>query len=173
MVRMTREWFAALVCVPWLAVAAPPDLVLPDADGRPRSVREFIGRGQWTVVAVWSADCPICRRELYHVAFFHDEHRARDAAVLGLSVDGPGSRAKARAFIDEQALNFPNLIGTPADAVRLAGKVRFVGTPTFYFFTPQGEFAAQRIGAMTQAQLEELLSALATARAARPARAAR
>jgi len=146
----------ALLLWPVLVLAAGPDVRLPDVDGREHNVNEYVGQGKWTIVVAWSADCPICRRDIYHMTFFHEEHRKTDATVLGLSVDGQAGRDKARAFIADQSLNFPNLLGEPADAAHLSGQV-FVGTPTYYFFSPEGKFMTQRIGPVTQAQAEEVI----------------
>ena len=148
-----------LLMVPGLVLAAAPDVRLPDMDGKDHHVSEFIGQGKWTIVAVWSADCPICRRDIYHMTFFHEEHRKTDATVLGLSVDGQAGRDKARAFINDQSLNFPNLLGEPDDPGRLSGAM-FIGTPTYYFFSPEGKFMTQRIGPVTQAQAEDILRGL-------------
>lgn len=155
MIQRLRRWAVVLAVVPLLALAAGPDVRLKDIDGRERNVNEFIGQGKWTVVAVWSADCPICRRDIYHMTFFYDEHK-KDTAVLGLSVDGYANRAKAKGFIEEQSLNFPNLVGEPEDASRLSNAA-FIGTPTYYFFSPEGKFLTQRIGPVTQQQAEEIL----------------
>ena len=145
-----------LLMTPGLVLAAAPDVRLKDMDGKERHVGEFIGQGKWTIVAVWSADCPICRRDIYHMTFFHEEHRKTDATVLGLSVDGQAGRNKARAFVNDQTLNFPNLLGEPDDPGRLSGAM-FIGTPTYYIFSPEGKFMTQRIGPMTQAQAENLI----------------
>jgi peroxiredoxin len=157
--RMRRLW-SLLLFLPLLAFAAAPNLVLKDFDGKDRNVREFIGQGKWTVVSVWSADCPICKREIYHMTFFHDEHRNKHATVLGFSIDGYEHRAKAQGFIYDQSLNFPNLIGTPDDAGAIAGTM-FIGTPTYYLFSPEGRFVAQRIGPVTQEQMERWIESLA------------
>lgn len=141
------------------ARAAGPDIVLKDTAGNNRNVNAYIGQGRWTIVAVWSADCPICRRDIYHMTFLHEEHKGKDAQVLGLSVDGHVQRDKVIDFIDEQSLNFANLIGTPADASRLSGRP-FRGTPTYYFFAPDGRFMTERVGSLTQAQAEQVLAAL-------------
>ncbi len=148
-----------LLMVPGLVLAAAPDVRLQDLDGKDHHVSEFIGRGKWTIVAVWSADCPICRRDIYHMTFFHEEHRKADATVLGLSVDGQAGRDKAKAFVNDQSLNFPNLLGEPDDPGRLSGAM-FIGTPTYYFFSPEGKFMTQRIGPVTQAQAEDILRGL-------------
>lgn len=148
-----------LLILPGLVLAAGPDVRFKDMDGKDHSVGEYIGQGKWTIVAVWSADCPICRRDIYHMTFFHDEHRKTDATVLGLSIDGQAGRDKARAFVDDQSLNFPNLLGEPDDPSRLSGAM-FIGTPTYYFFSPDGKFMAQRIGPVTQQQAEEVIRGL-------------
>jgi hypothetical protein len=93
------------------------------------------------------------------MTFFHEEHRKTDATVLGLSVDGQAGRDKAMAFVDDQTLNFPNLLGEPNDPGRLSSTM-FIGTPTYYVFSPEGEFMTQRIGPMTQAQAEDVLRGL-------------
>ena len=142
--------------IPALVMAAGPDFRLKDVDGKEHNVNEYIGQGKWTVVAVWSADCPICRRDIYHMTFFYDEHRKKNATVLGLSIDGYDNRAKAKGFIEDQSLNFPNLVGEPEDASRLSGAT-FIGTPTYYFFSPEGKFMTQRIGPVTQVQAESVI----------------
>lgn len=153
-------WLTVLLLAPLLTLAAPPSAVsLKDFEGKTRPASEFLGKGKWTVVAVWSADCPICKREIFHMTFLADEHKGKDIDVLGLSVDGPENRKHAQRFIDEQGLNFPNLIGTPDDASRLSGKT-FVGTPTYYFFSPDGKFVAQRIGPTTQDEAESVIRTL-------------
>jgi hypothetical protein len=154
------RWFMAiLLLLASFAMAAGPDVRLKDFDGKDRNANEFIGQGKWVVVAVWSADCPICRRDIYHMTFFHDEHRKSDAIVLGLSIDGYVDREKAQGFINDQSLNFPNLIGEPSDAERL-GPGMFVGTPTYYFYSPEGKYMTQRIGPLTQEQANDILREL-------------
>ena len=159
MVKRIKWLVMVLWLVPALVLAAGTDIRLKDVDGKDHNVNEFIGQGKWTVVAVWSADCPICRRDIFHMTFFHDEHRRNNATVLGISVDGYANRDKARRFIDEQSLNFPNLIGDADDVSRLSG-LTFIGTPTYYFFSPEGKFMTQRIGPATQAQAEDIIRGL-------------
>lgn len=158
MVRLLARAAVVLMFIPAVLLAAP-NMVLKDVDGKSRNVNEFIGKGQWTVVAIWSVDCPICRRELYHMAFFHDAHRKKDATVLGVSIDGIEDRKRVVEFIDEQALSFPNLIGTAKDAAEL-GTGRLFGTPTYYVFSPDGRLLAERVGAQSQEQIEELIAQL-------------
>jgi len=157
--RIRRFIPLLLLWLPLVAIPAGPDVPLKDFDGKDRNVNEYIGQGKWTIVSIWSADCPICRREIYHMTFFHDAHRNKDATVLGVSIDGYAAREKAQSFIDEQLLNFPNLIGGPDVPRRISGNL-FIGTPTYYFFSPEGKYMAQRIGPVTQLQAETLIREL-------------
>ncbi len=157
--RRIRWLVILLLLAPPLAVAAGPNVVLKGFDGKDHNVNEYVGQGKWTIVVVWSKDCPICRRDIYQMAFFYDAHRKKDATVLGLSIDGYANRAKAQGFIDDQALNFPNLIGDSDDPSRLSGTM-FIGTPTYYFFSPDGKFMTQRIGPVTQEQAEAVIHGL-------------
>jgi len=153
--RVSRWLYVLLWLLPLSALAASA-IVLKDLNGKEHNLNEYIGKGKWTVVTVWSADCPICKRDIYHMTFFHEEHKNKDAQVLGLSVDG--DRNKAQGFVDDQGLNFPNLVGTPDDAERIGG--RFIGTPTYFFFSPAGRLVSERIGPVTQAQAEGIISTL-------------
>lgn len=138
------------------AFAKAPSVVLKDFTGRDRNVNEYIGKGKWTVVAFWAHDCPICRQEIHHMVFFHDAHRKKDATVLGVSVDGWANRKKAQLFIDNQALNFPNLIADP-DAIARFGAGTLVGTPTFYIYRPDGRLAGKNVGPLTQDDVEAFI----------------
>jgi peroxiredoxin len=157
-VSMAR-YLAYLLLLPCLVWAGAPAWVLPDLEGKAQPTSQYIGKGRWTVVAVWSVDCAICRRELHHMAFLHDERGAKGPAVLGLSVDGAGNRERVAAFVDEQGLSFPNLIGERGDILRF-GAAPLKGTPTYLFFSPRGKLAAQHLGAMTQQEAERVITQL-------------
>jgi len=133
-----------------------PDVALPDVAGKTQHVSDYVGHGQWTVVAVWSVDCPICRRELPELAFFHEDHKKKDASVLGVSIDSVRQRERVKAFIAEHGLGFPNLIGERSDVARL-GAGAFQGTPTYLFFSPTGELVAQHAGSLAIADIERIV----------------
>ena len=154
MTKLMQYLFAAALCMPLLAVAEP-ELVLRGLDGRNRAVNEFIGHGKWTVVAIWSADCPICRRDMPEMAFFHDAHRHKDAIVLGVSIDGGARKSEIADFIEDHRLDFVNLIGTPTQMAAFGGSFR--GTPTYYIYSPSGKLVTRQVGSMTQEAAEEII----------------
>jgi len=152
--NLLRCLFVFALYLPVLAMGSP-DLVLPGLDGRHRAVNEFIGHGKWTVVAVWSADCPICRRDMPEMAFFHDAHRGKDAIVLGVSIDGGARKPEIAEFVEDHGLDFVNLIGTPMQMAAFGGSFR--GTPTYYVYSPKGNLVMRQVGSMTQEAAEEII----------------
>lgn len=146
------------LCLPWWAGAAGPSLILKDLNGASRNVNEFVGQGKWVVVAVWAHNCHYCNQDIHQMAFFHDDHRKRDAIVLGVSVDGWNGRDKARAFVERHALPFPNLIAEPTQDVMLEfGAGMFIGTPTYYIYAPDGELVANNVGPLSQEDIEQFI----------------
>jgi len=154
LIRLEKFIVAAALWLPLFAMAGP-DLVLPGLDGRHRAVNEFIGQGQWTIVAIWSTDCPICRRDMPEMAFFHDAHRYKDAIVVGISIDGGARKTEIAQFIEDHGLDFVNLIGTPAQIAALGGPFR--GTPTYYLYSPKGNLVVRQVGTLTQEAAEEII----------------
>lgn len=155
MKRIRAYSYFLLLFFPLLAHAAT-DAVFKDFSGKDRRLSEFIGRGKWTIVTFWAHDCPICKQEIHQMVFFHDAHRKKDAIVLGVSVDGYSNRGKAQQFIDDQALNFTNLITDPETVGRLGGGA-FIGTPTYYLYDPEGRLAGKNVGPLTQEEVEAFI----------------
>jgi peroxiredoxin len=158
--KLTKTVILLLLWLP-LATFAAPDLVLKTVDGEQRNVSEYIGKGKWTVVAIWAHNCHICNEEMPAMTFFHDAHKDKDAIVLGVSIDGWDKRRKAKRFIDTHALNFPNLIAEPRqDVIGKFGGGEFYGTPTFYVYSPEGELLARQIGPISAEDIEKFMKSV-------------
>lgn len=143
---------------PALAWANAPDIVLKDFDGKSRNVNEFVGKGSWTVVAIWAHDCHVCNAEMHQFEFFHDANKKKGASVLGVTIDGWKLRDKAKEFVDRHQLSFPNLIAEPEEAVmRKFRGGTFVGTPTVYLYGPDGKLVGRNIGPITADELEAFI----------------
>lgn len=147
----------ALICFPSLASANAADVPLKDFDGKALRLGELVGGGKWTVVAVWASDCPICRAELPQMDFFHSAHKDKDARVVGLSIDGYAGRRAALKFIDDVGLEFPNYFVDVMDLFQI-GAGQFIGTPTFYIFSPDGKPVGHQTGPLTQEQAEAFIA---------------
>ena len=160
--RVKRNSFLVGLFSVLVAMAAggeSPSIVLRGFDGQTRNVNQYIGHGKWTVVATWAHDCSICGDEIHHMAEFHRAHKDKDATVLGVSIDGFDQAALARAFAERHKLPFPNLIAEPSQEVMMRfGAGKFVGTPTYYIYNPQGEIVGQNIGPITRQEVEDFLA---------------
>ena len=152
------KWMIApLLWLPLAVLASGLDFTLKDMQGRDRHLREFIGQGKWTVVAVWESSCSICNQEIHQMAFFHDAHKNKDAIVLGISIDGQAGRQQALGFIKEHGLSFTNLLAELPQIQQFGGGP-FMGTPTFYIYSPKGRLRAYQAGSVTQQQVEQYMA---------------
>ena len=141
------------------AAAAPPDLVIKNLHGNDVPVSQYVGKGKWTVVMLWAHNCPICNQEVQNMAFFHEDHKDKDATVLGVSVDGMALAAKAQGFVRNHSLDFPNLIIEPNQKqIMKFGGGSFVGTPTFYIYSPEGKLEAKHVGPISTDDLDSFLA---------------
>lgn len=94
------------------------------------------------------------------MTFFQDDHAKTDATVLGISMDGFDQVEKSRRFIERHELNFPNLLMTLNQQEFLKfGGGRYVGTPTFYIYNPDGKLLAKNIGPVTPEEIEAFIKA--------------
>lgn len=154
--RLQATTVAAILIAAAASAAAVPSVSMKDLAGKTHNVNEYIGKGKWTVVAVWAHDCPICNQEIHQMEFFHDAHRKKDATVLGVSIDG-ANVDKAKRFVEDHSLTFPNLITDPG-TVSDFGAGDLIGTPTYLVFAPDGSLATKKVGPMSQEQIEALMA---------------
>lgn len=167
-----RRWMTGILLALTLSAthAAAPDITLPDLQGRPHALKEFIGQGKWVVMVFWMHDCKICASEIHHLQSFHAAHAAKDAMVLGISIDGAERVKDARRFVAQHKLTFPNLLTEPdVDGLQKFGGGKFMGTPTQYFYDPAGRLVARKIGPITRTDIEEYIDAFNNSSYAIPA----
>lgn len=147
-----------LLLTPGLAAAAAP---LTDFAGKPQQIDDYAGHGKWLVVMFWASDCPVCNAEVHQYNDFHTFHQDSDATVLGISLDGAGKLAEAKAFVARHEVGFPNLIGEPEAVSALYGALvgrPLEGTPAFLIYDPAGKLVAARVGAVPANRIEEFIS---------------
>lgn len=133
---------------------------LQEFDGKPTSIEQYLGKTKWTIVMIWASDCLVCNKEASHYEQFHQQHKNKDAVMLGISLDGQANKKAAQDFVKEHKLSFPNIIGEPQDVADLfydATGENWVGTPTFLIYSPTGKLTVQQIGAVPVSVIEEFL----------------
>ena len=117
-------------------------------------------QGKWLIVMIWAHDCEICEREVGDYQRFHRKYAEDVATVLGVTLDGTAMQQAAVDFMTRHQLNFENLIAEP-EAVTAYYQIttgsRWIGTPSFLIFGPDGELMAKQAGAVSTEIVEQFI----------------
>lgn len=136
------------------ASAQAKDVEFVDLDGKAVKLSDF--KGKWVVVNFWATWCPPCLKEIPDLTIFHEEHKDKDAIVLGVNYE-TNSVAKVKAFSEQQMINFPVVrLKDGADGRTTPwGPLR--GLPTTYMISPKGEPVAATTGLVDLKALEAFM----------------
>lgn len=155
-----KQTFRFLLVAVTLVVAVNGWAELRDLTGKPQKIEDYTGKGKWTVVMFWASDCHVCNAEVDQYVQFDQLHKAKDAGILGVSLDGQARLEAARGFVSRHSVSFPNLIGEPeeiADLFQTLTGSAWVGTPTFLVYNPGGELKAAQPGAVPAELIEQFI----------------
>lgn len=149
---MTMRILALFAALVWNAAAAASgvDFTLKGMDGKDHSLSDY--RGKWVVVNYWATWCPPCLEEIPELVHFHENHKDKDAVVLGVNMEDL-SKEKLAAFIDENFITYPVL--RHAAGMTAVGPVP--GLPTTYLISPDGEVVGRKLGGITSEDLESYI----------------
>lgn len=128
-----------------------PEFTLTDIEGKAHKLTDY--RGRWVVINYWATWCPPCREEIPELVLFHENHKDRDAVVLGINMEQV-SPAALREFVDQNFMTYPVLPGKPN--METVGPVP--GLPTTYLISPDGRLAARQVGMVTAEGIESYIN---------------
>jgi cytochrome c biogenesis protein CcmG/thiol:disulfide interchange protein DsbE len=128
-----------------LSEGPAPDLSLQSFDGGQLSLDSL--RDQVIVVNFWGSWCAPCREEAPVLEKVWQEYQGQGVTFIGIAYKD--TEGKARAFLDEFGITYPNALD-PGNRVARAYRVQ--GVPET-FFIKDGEIADLYIGPLTEAQL--------------------
>ncbi|MEV7688856.1 TlpA family protein disulfide reductase [Streptomyces bungoensis] len=145
---------------------AAPDLGGATLDGETVHLSDY--RGDVVVVSGWGSWCGPCVAEAPELNEFQRKWHHRGVRVLGLDNDVDSGRALA--FQKKHRLGFPSLRDPQGRLGRRLphGLVNTQALPYTVVVDPQGRIAASRMGAVTEAELADVVTPLL--RAPRPQR---
>ena len=136
------------------------DVSLKSIDDSQHKLSEYIGKGKWVVLNIWGTRCPPCREEMPELVRFHDEHKDKDAIVIGIAIDFPSygyaKRDEVISFADDYLIDFPILLSDSSITEKI-GLGRLEGLPTTYLFNPNGQVVGMQVGGITQKILEDFI----------------
>lgn len=128
------------------------DFSLPDLEGKQRKLSEF--RGKWVVVNYWATWCPPCLDEIPELVDFHEEHKDKDAVVIGVDFEEVELQ-KLKTFVEDYFMSYPILRMKPGPSSEL-GPIS--GLPTTFLVSPQGEVIAKQTGPVTAKMIEDFIN---------------
>ena len=74
------------------------DFELAGLEGKRHKLSDY--RGKWVVVNYWATWCPPCLEEMPELEMFHNNHKDKDAIVLGVNLEKIDA-ALLRGFVAE------------------------------------------------------------------------
>lgn len=108
------------------AGATAPGFALPNQEGKAVSLASF--RGKWVVLYFYPADFTSgCSLEAHNFQEDIEKYVAKNATIVGVSVDAPGSH---KSFCAKEGLNFTLLADTERRVITLYGSTMNLGGTT-------------------------------------------
>jgi peroxiredoxin Q/BCP len=141
--------------------SAAPGFTLPSQEGSPVSLQDY--RRKWVVLYFYPEDqTPGCTREAHNFEVDQPKYPARNAVVLGVSVDSVESHKK---FCAKEGLNFKLLADTNGKVTKEYGSLNNLGVVKFaarhtFLIDPNGKIAKVYPSVDAKGHSEEVLAAL-------------
>jgi cytochrome c biogenesis protein CcmG/thiol:disulfide interchange protein DsbE len=128
-----------------LSEGPAPDFSLELFDGGQLSLADF--HDQVVVINFWASWCEPCQEEAPLLEEVWQEYQGQGVTFIGIAYKD--TESKARTFLDEFGINYPNALD-PGNRVARAYRIR--GVPET-FFIKDGEIASLYIGPLSKDQL--------------------
>jgi len=110
------------------------------------------------VVNYWATWCPPCLSEIPELVDFHEDHKERDAVVLGVNFEDISLNG-LKQFSEEYFMNYPVLQTKPGPSSALGP---IPGLPTTFLVSPAGEVVARQVGPVTAKLINDFIAQQAT-----------
>ncbi len=120
------------------------DFRLPDLDGKPLALESL--KGKIVIVDIWGTWCPPCRKEIPHFAALYQKYHDKGLEIVGINYENDTSEEavkRVKAFIKDQAIPYPCVIGDDATRNQILG---FEGFPTTLFLDREGKVRLKLTG---------------------------
>jgi len=128
----------------------------PDLAGQRQPLAQW--RGKVVVLNFWATWCPPCRQEIPGFVKMQEQYGDRGLIFIGLALD---EKDKVQAFVRENAVNYPILLGDDS-AYELAGAIgnQQGGLPFSAVLDRSGKIVAAKVGGLSEKDLERLVAPL-------------
>lgn len=159
--RFAPRLIAAILLLAVATASQAAGIRLRTLDGAETTLAEQVPAGRWTLAMIYTTYCGVCRDEYPVISAFHDAHKARDASVIGIALDGYDEIATVRRYVARKPFTFPSVVGEPdvvGPAFEAATDEAFTGTPSYLLFNPARQLVAARSGTLSRQALEDFIA---------------
>lgn len=130
-----------------------PDVQIADLNGKPRSLRQYLGRP--LLINFWATWCEPCRREMPLLQQLWLAQRAEGLQVLGVAID---SRSAVQQYLRATSVGYPILADENAGSAAVARFGIEPVLPFSVFADARGDIVAVRLGELHRPEAEAILS---------------
>jgi len=124
------------------------------------NLNNYVGDGKWSVVMLWGENCKACEEQKPLLEAFHNKYKDSRAHAIGVSIDGIENIEYIRKNIAHHGTSYTNLaVLTDVffDQFEATTGKRYIKTPTYILYAPDGSIAAVRSGKLEFELLEQVL----------------
>ncbi len=93
------------------------NFTVKDINGKNVRLSDF--KKKLVLMSFWATWCKPCLMELKHLEKLYKKYKAKGFVVLAVSMDGPETRAKVKAFVRRYKLSYPVVIDKETRVVKL------------------------------------------------------
>ena len=145
--------------IPAFVPKGDPVALPRSGDLTPMSADDFEGvlvglRGTPVIVNVWASWCVVCRTEM---PLLERTGAADLGKVVIIGVASKDEAGRARAFLDEFGVTYPNIFDSSGE---IRGRLGLRGFPTTYVFGADGTMRTSIVGGLTEQRLASVIEDL-------------
>lgn len=147
MLTTIKRGFGLVVCLAILLTVTPAHAFqFKDTDGKVHSLSDY--KGRWVVVNFWATWCPPCLEEIPDLIELYTQRE--DVMVIGVAMEFNDPNVVMQ-FVEAMSINYPTVLGNR----RIASQLDDISMlPSTYFFDPDGQPAARKLGLVTRESIE-------------------
>lgn len=133
---------------------------LRDLSGKPTTLDDHIGKGQWALVVIWASGCHVCASEIPRYGAYFASAPEPKFSILGVALDGYARKSSIIEAMNRWNMDFPSLVTERPALPWNCGELRKAsphGTPNFMLFNPSGQLKKLNAGPVWISELEEFI----------------
>lgn len=153
-VLMYQHKLTVMLCLAMLLLGVEVKAFqLQDSTGKIHTLADY--KGKWVIVNFWATWCPPCLEEIPDLIALYENRQ--DVMVIGVAMEFTDSKI-VMEFVEAMSITYPTVLGNRRIAAQL-DEISML--PSTYFFDPEGNPAARKLGLVTRESIEAFIASRA------------